>query len=119
MKALLPAVLLVGCWRGEPPPPSQPAAAVAPPAKSVPPPSARTQADLALEAMRGFKDQMCACTDKACSDRVREELVQWSTEMARSMDTHPGNLTEEQMRGMQELGMAYAECMIAVMQATP
>ncbi len=69
--------------------------------------------------MRGFKDQMCACKDRACADRVQEELVQWSTEMARSSDMRPGSFIEKQMRAMQDLGSGYAECMMAAMQATP
>lgn len=82
-------------------------------------PRPRTQADLAFEAMSGFKDQMCACVDKACADRVQDELVQWSSELARSNDMRPGSFTEEQMRAMQDLGTSYAECMMAAMQATP
>jgi hypothetical protein len=74
---------------------------------------------VAFEAMRGFKDQMCACKDKVCADRVQEDLVQWSTEMARSSDLRAGGFTDEQMRAMQDLGAGYAECMLTAMQATP
>ena len=69
--------------------------------------------------MLGFKDQMCACHDKACADHVQDDLVQWSSEMAKSPDMRPGSFTEEQMRAMQDLGTNYAECMMAAMQATP
>ncbi len=117
MKLLLWCALLAGCWHGDPPP-AAPAPAPAP-IKAAPAPRPRNQTELAFEAMRGFREQMCACKDKPCADGVQEELVQWSTEMAKSPNLRAGNFTEEQMRVMQDLGSGYAECMMNAMQATP
>lgn len=118
MRPLLVCVLLAGCWHGDAPPPAEPAPPPAP-VKAAPAPQPKTQSELAFEAMLGFKDQMCRCKDKACADRVQEDLVQWSTEMAKSSDMRPGTFTDEQMRAMQDLGSGYAECMMNAMQATP
>lgn len=118
MKLVLACAVLAGCWRGDAPPPAEPAPPPAP-VKVAPVPRPRTQTELALEAMRGFREQMCACADKACADGVQEDLVQWSMEMAKAADARSGSYTDEQMRVMQELGSGYAECMMAAMQLTP
>ena len=118
MRPLLVCVFLTGCWHGDEPTPAKPAPAPAP-VKVPRAQRARTQSELAFEAMSGFKNQMCGCKDKACADRVQEDLVQWSTEMAKSSDMRPGSFTEEQMRAMQDLGSGYAECMMNAMQSTP
>ncbi len=35
-------------------------------------------ADELLGKMRGFKDKMCKCTDKACVDNVEKEMMEWA-----------------------------------------
>jgi len=118
VRLLLVCVLVAGCWHGDSPSPAEPAPPPAP-VKAAPEPRPKTQSELAFEAMSGFRAQMCACKDKACADRVQEDLVQWSTEMAKSNDMRSGNFTDEQMRAMQDLGSGYAECMMNAMQTTP
>ena len=35
-------------------------------------------ADEILGKMRGFKDKVCACKDKACVDNVEKEMMEWA-----------------------------------------
>jgi hypothetical protein len=37
--------------------------------------------DKAISQMDGFKDKMCACKDKACTDGVEKELSAWESTM--------------------------------------
>ncbi len=43
-----------------------------------------------IREMRGFKDRMCACKDKACADEVTAAVKSWSEDLAKSglMDGH-------------------------------
>lgn len=38
--------------------------------------------DDATKAMEGFKDEMCACKDKACAEKVSEKMSKWATDNA-------------------------------------
>jgi hypothetical protein len=38
--------------------------------------------DVALAKAVEFKDQMCACKDKACADIVHEAMTKWSMDLA-------------------------------------
>jgi len=38
--------------------------------------------DDATKAMEGFKDEMCACKDKACAEKVAEKMGKWATDNA-------------------------------------
>ena len=38
--------------------------------------------DDATKAMEGFKDEMCACKDKACAEKVVEKMGKWATDNA-------------------------------------
>ena len=37
--------------------------------------------DKAIKDMDGFKDKMCACKDKACTDGVKKEMEEWESKM--------------------------------------
>jgi hypothetical protein len=47
--------------------------------------------------MSEFKDKMCVCKDKACADKVVDEMTKWSSEMAKNADRD-----ESQRRGHEE-----------------
>ena len=70
-----------------------------------------------VATFRGFADRMCACKDKACADRVQNEMSTWSTEMARTMKVEKAKPDEALMKEMTELGTRYGECMTKVMSA--
>ena len=42
--------------------------------------------DQALSKFEGFKDSMCACTDKVCTDKTHEEYKKWENEMEKSFE---------------------------------
>jgi hypothetical protein len=37
--------------------------------------------DKALSDLDGFKDKMCACKDKACTDGVKKDMEEWESKM--------------------------------------
>ena len=38
----------------------------------------------AVAKMEGFSKSMCDCKDKACADKVNEDMTKWGTEMAKN-----------------------------------
>ena len=38
----------------------------------------------AMAKMEGFSKEMCECKDKACVDKVNENMTKWGTEMAKT-----------------------------------
>jgi hypothetical protein len=69
----------------------------------------------AAVSMGAFRDRMCACKDKACADKVQEEMMRWSTEMAkRAPRDRPNRNSDEMMKRMTEIGTTYGECMTKI-----
>lgn len=72
----------------------------------------------AVAKMTEFKDQMCACKDKACADKVQESMTKWSTDMAAKAGENKDQKADEAtMKKMTEVGQAYGECMTKAMSA--
>jgi hypothetical protein len=63
-----------------------------------------------------FSDQMCACRDKACVDKVTDEMTRWSQEMAKQ-DQAPPHMSEEQIKAATEIGERMGKCMQSAMSA--
>ncbi|MBA2545164.1 MAG: hypothetical protein H0V17_36315, partial [Deltaproteobacteria bacterium] len=38
----------------------------------------------AVAKMEGFQKSMCDCKDKACADKVNEDMAKWGTEMSKN-----------------------------------
>lgn len=54
--------------------------------------------DKALSDTEGFKDQMCACKDKACADDVHKKQKEWEKSMMADMgkdEKPPENIMEK------------------------
>lgn len=64
----------------------------------------------ALNKMRKFTDDMCACKDTACAQKVSDEMTKWSQEMV-SSDKTPPKMTEADTKEAQEIGTRMGECM--------
>lgn len=59
-----------------------------------------------------FTNEMCACKDKPCADKVQEGMTKWATDMAKDASSMKEEKPdEESMKKMTELGQHYAECM--------
>lgn len=67
----------------------------------------------AVAKMTEFKDQMCACKDKACADRVTEDFAALGEKHKNT------KATEAQIREAGKIAEEYGKCMMAAMGATP
>jgi hypothetical protein len=81
----------------------------------------KTDTDLAMDAMKSFRDQFCACTNSDCAQRVANDMSKWGQEMAKKYndkDTAP-KMSEQQTKEMQQIGMEMGNCMTKAMGASP
>jgi hypothetical protein len=76
--------------------------------------SAETEASIAK--LGEFRDQVCACTDKACADRVTADLTAYGEERARAKTART---TPEQRKKMLEISQAYGACMSKLSTPAP
>jgi hypothetical protein len=67
--------------------------------------------DAALAKAVEFKDQMCACKDKACADIVHEAMTKWSMDLAARTPDKKSTASESYMKKLTEVGQIYGECM--------
>ena len=72
----------------------------------------------AMAKMSEFKDQMCACKDKACADKVTESYTKWGTDMAAKAGANKDMKPDPEMaKKMGEVTQAYTECATKAMMA--
>jgi hypothetical protein len=55
--------------------------------------------------MKKSRDDMCACTDKACADKVQEEYKAWTTEARKGKKPD-----EKTMEAMNKMDSEYKAC---------
>ena len=67
----------------------------------------------AIGEMKKLKDEMCACKDKACADRVTEDFAALGEKHKNT------KATEAQIREAGKIAEEYGKCMMAAMGATP
>lgn len=71
-----------------------------------------------VAAMKGFKDKMCACKDRACAEKVTEEMTRWSADAAKkSNGKAEGKPDDKVMKEMAALSDEMTKCMTAAMSA--
>ncbi len=76
-------------------------------------------ANEALAKMEGFQKSMCDCKDKACADKVNEDMAKWGAEMAKTAgaaakdDKPDPDLAKKSADVMTK----YTECMTKLMMA--
>jgi len=66
----------------------------------------------AMAKMESFEKQMCECKDKACADKVQDEMTKWAADaskMAKSDESDP-----EMAKKSGEVMAKYTECMTKV-----
>jgi hypothetical protein len=71
----------------------------------------------AFKQMTIYKDQMCACKDSACAQRISDDMTKWAQEEARN-NAEPPPMTEEDTKQFTELGEQMGTCMQKAM-STP
>jgi hypothetical protein len=96
--------------------PAKPQAPIANTAPAEPPPP-RTETETAMDAMRNFRDQLCACKDADCTRKVADDMTKWSQEMSKK-SSEPPKMSEEQVKEMQKVGTEMGECMTRAMGAS-
>ena len=71
-------------------------------------------ANEAMAKMSSVADEMCACKDKACADKVQDNYVKWGQEQAKkaSGNTEAAKMTEEDTK-------KYTDCMTKLMTPDP
>lgn len=70
----------------------------------------KDKAGESLAKMTELKDKMCACKDKACSDKVSNELSGWTQEQAKSAGGKPVTPSEDPK--MEAVIEAMTSCML-------
>jgi hypothetical protein len=70
----------------------------------------------AIAKMEGFQKAMCDCKDKACADKVQEDMTKWGTEAAKNAkaDEKPD---PDMVKKSGEIMTKYTECMTKLMTA--
>lgn len=103
-------VVLVACGGKESAPTAPSSNVVAPVADAAVADASLPERDIVYAKLVGFRDQMCACTDKPCAEKVQQALARWSAEIA----SHPPDRqhpTEQELQEFEALGEAYGTCM--------
>jgi hypothetical protein len=73
--------------------------------------------DQVFADMTKFKDQLCACKDAACAQKVSDDMTKWSQELTKR-EKDPPKLTEEQTRRAADIGEQMGNCMQTAMGAS-
>ncbi len=72
-------------------------------------------ASSAMAMMGKFSKQMCECKDKACADKVNEDMSKWGMEMAKSAGSYDERPDPDMARRSAEIMTRYTECMTKLM----
>lgn len=79
---------------------------------------AERQFQVAILKMTEFRTRMCECKDKACADKVQEDMTAWAQQMAKDAPTAKSQQpSEDQIKKMTEAATLYSECMVKAMGA--
>jgi len=70
------------------------------------------KAGIAIAKLTALKDRMCACKDKACSDKVSAELAEWGQEQEKSDVDKPASPGEKDSEKMEALRDEVANCLL-------
>lgn len=99
---------------------AEPAAPQAPIENKAPaePAAPKTDTEIAMDALRHFRDEFCACKDSACAQKVADDMTTWGQEMSKKNDAPP-KMTEEQTKQAQAIGMEMGNCMTKAMGGSP
>lgn len=74
---------------------------------------ARQQAEIVAQ-FEVFTNQVCACTDRTCAERVTDAMTAWATKLAATADDDD-KPAAKWLAKMQELGERMGTCMVKTM----
>ena len=63
-----------------------------------------------------FTDRICSCKDKACADKVHDDMTAWSKDVSAQVKRE--NPSEAEMKRLEAVGRRYAECTSKLYAAT-
>ena len=64
-----------------------------------------------------FKDRMCKCADKACADKVTDDMTKWGQEAAKTMDKDP-KPNEDDAKKLQAINEDLIKCQQKLISAS-
>ncbi|HET9622722.1 MAG TPA: hypothetical protein VFP84_15220, partial [Kofleriaceae bacterium] len=68
----------------------------------------------ALAKMTEFKDKMCACKDKACSDKVNDEMMKWGQEQAKNSGDKAQATDGEEAKKIAAVSEEFSKCLTKI-----
>lgn len=71
---------------------------------------AASDADAAYAKLSAFKDQMCACTDKSCVEKVQDDMMKWGDEQAKKMGDKKPAMSDADQKKFGDATMKLNEC---------
>ncbi|MDX2092008.1 MAG: hypothetical protein SFX73_29360 [Kofleriaceae bacterium] len=105
--------LLLGCGGG-------PAASTTPTSEtSGAPVNPSPEVEEAIGVMTTYQDRMCACTDKACVEKVAAEMGAWAEKQAKKYAGHEPVPSDEQKQRMTTVSEKLGSCMTQAASAPP
>jgi hypothetical protein len=69
----------------------------------------------AIAQLEELQKKMCDCKDKACADKVNEEMTKWGAEMAKHGDGMADTKPHPDVKKSADLTTKYSECMTKLM----
>jgi hypothetical protein len=106
MRALLICVVL-GCGGSQsstpattPPPPAQTTAAGS--GSAAPAGSGTPLPDSVIDKLAGFKDQLCACPDNACMEKVNDDMNAWGKTQQSLKDAQVSDAQTQRLKSIME-----------------
>jgi hypothetical protein len=73
-------------------------------------PPRHTKTDEAMVKMTAFQDQMCACKDSDCVQRVSNAMTMWAQDKSNAQPERP-KLSDEDTKRFTKIGEEMAKCM--------
>ena len=74
----------------------------------------KSAGDEALSKMEGFKNDICACKDKACAEKVMKDMMEWGEKFEK--DNKDKKPSKEQEEKAEKISKEMQECMEKVMK---
>jgi hypothetical protein len=112
LRLVVPLLAVAACKRDNPPPPSTEVASGSAPVAPV-------SRSGALDFLEGIKLKMCGCADRACTERVHDELATWTDQQVAASGSSATMFAGDDLRISEELLRNTFACEEAVLAKLP